>query len=83
MWKRTTRAKYWQALEVLPPAYMSGGNFLLGEPQDHGKCDVTGHILPRYEGYIQKGKSYFVSKRALTLPEFKKYASEFMAKGRK
>jgi hypothetical protein len=31
-WKPATKARYWDMLEVLPPAVMGGGAFMVGEP---------------------------------------------------
>ena len=54
-WQPTTETTYWKMLEVLPPALMNPGCFLVGEPFDHGHCAVTGDIRPRYEAFIQIG----------------------------
>lgn len=34
-WIRVTRDRYWEMLEVLPPAVMGGGAFMVGEPMSH------------------------------------------------
>ncbi len=70
-WQPTTETTYWEMMEVLPPALMNPGGFLVGEPFDHGRCAVTGGIRPRYEAFIQIGDRFYVSGRALTIPEFK------------
>ena len=88
-WSRSTSEKYWYALEVLPPAVMNFGGFLVGEPMDHATCAVTGEVLPRYEGWLERGAEklpeggwsegrFYVSSRPLTLPEFRKAAREFV-----
>lgn len=66
-WQRTTARKYQEMLEVLPPAYWSGGAFLVGEPYDHDFA--TG--APRFQAYVQRGDYYFVASRPLTLKELK------------
>ena len=71
-WTRTTRAKYWEMLEILPPALWLGGAFLVGEPTDHHAR--TGH--PRFAAYWQRGSSedfavYLVASRPLTRSELK------------
>jgi hypothetical protein len=79
MWTRTSREKYWEALEVLPPAYQDANGFLLGEPHDHDYCEVQKLVLPRYDAYVQKGKRYYVSIRPLTLAEYRKWAPRLIA----
>ena len=71
MWKVTSKKKYWEALEVLPPAYQDGRGFLVGESVDHRQCSVTHNVLPTYEAFIQSGTRYYVSVRAVTIPEYK------------
>ena len=71
-WARTTKAKYWEMLEVLPPAAMYAGAFLVGEPTDHH----AGNGRPRFAAYWQRGSSedfacYFVASRPLTCAELK------------
>jgi hypothetical protein len=34
-WAECTKARYWEMLEVLPPAVQRSGGFLVGEPMDH------------------------------------------------
>lgn len=72
VWTRTTRAKYWEMLEVLPPALWIGGAFLVGEPTDHHAS--TGR--PRFAAYWQRGSSedstrYLVASRPLTRAELR------------
>lgn len=73
MWKRIRKRRYRHCLEVLPPAYQDGRGFLLGEPQDHGQCEVEHVILPRYAAFVEKGGRYYQSIRPLTIPEYKKF----------
>ena len=79
MWKRTSLKKYYEALGVLPPAYIDAYGFLLGEPQDHARCEISKEVLPRFDAYVHKGKRYYVSIRAFTLPEYKKWAPMLIA----
>jgi hypothetical protein len=74
MWKRTSKEKYWDALEVLPPAFQDHRGFLLGEPHDHAVCEVTGTMHPRYDAYIHRADRYYVSIRPLTIHEYRKHA---------
>ncbi len=73
VWTVTTKEKYWEMLEVLPPALWIGGAFLVGEPTDHSY--TTGR--PRFAAYWQRGSSddfavYLVASRPLTTQELRK-----------
>ena len=67
VWQQITEELYWQWLEVLPPAFHSGGAFMVGEPDDH--CVQTGS--PRYQGCFKKGDKYFAASRPMTIKEFR------------
>ena len=73
MWKRTSKQKYWDELEVLPPAYQDHHGFLMGEPSDHDICEVLGTMAARYEAYISRAGRHYVSIRPLTMREYQKY----------
>lgn len=66
-WTETTEDTYWEMLEILPPAAMARGGFLVGEPMDHHA--VSGQ--PRFAGYIQRGQLFFEASRPLTEAEFR------------
>jgi hypothetical protein len=66
MWAATTKEIYWDMLEVLPPAAMMGGGFLVGEPVDHHATSGQ----PRFEAFIKQGEKYSVSSRPITRKEF-------------
>lgn len=53
IWKEISEYQYNEALEVLPPAFLRKGGFLIGEPSDH--C-ADG---PRFAAYLQKEGSFF------------------------
>ena len=65
-WDACTEEVYDRMLEVLPPASMRAGGFLVGEPSDH-EAD-TGR--PRYAAYRQWDSECFAASRPLTIPEF-------------
>jgi hypothetical protein len=67
-WKATTRERYHEMLEILPPALWIGGGFLVGEPMDHDFA--TG--APRFSAYLERHGSYLTSSRPLTATEFRK-----------
>jgi hypothetical protein len=69
-WKLTSKKKYWEALEILPPAYQDATGFLIGEPTDHAECTVTKTVLPRYSAYREKNGRYYASVSPMTIPEF-------------
>lgn len=66
-WSEVSEEKYFDMLEVLPPAFQRGGAFLVGEPQDHHA--VTGR--PRFDAFKAVGKKYFTASRPMTVKEFK------------
>ena len=70
-WKQTTEEKYWEMLEVLPPATMTGLGFLVGEPLTHGSCPITGKFGPLFEAYAQVGPEYYVASAPMTVGGFK------------
>jgi hypothetical protein len=70
-WMKATERRYWEMLEVLPPAIMTGAGFLVGEPMDHGRCSITRSVLPRYSAFVEKGGEFFEARDPMTIPEFK------------
>ena len=66
-WMPTDQATYYDRLEALPPEFMDGSRFLLGEPMDH--CAKSG--LPRFEGYYARNGRYFYTSRPVTVRDFK------------
>ena len=54
VWAATNEARYWDALECLPPVAMAGGAFLMGEAADHTLRDEA-----VYSGFWQVGGAYF------------------------
>lgn len=73
-WNKTTKDTYWEILEILPPAIMTGDGFLVGEPADHRACSVTGDMLPRYEAFLERHGKHYVASTPLTIPEFRRAA---------
>ena len=65
-WAECTEEKYMEMLEVLPPAAMGNGGFLVGEPMDHH----AGNGQPRFSGFIQRGGKCFAASRPMTRKEF-------------
>lgn len=68
-WTPSDEERYDYALEVLPPAAMRSGMFLLGEPMDH--LD-TGEAAFTVYGRVRLGDSYryFAGSRPITRREF-------------
>lgn len=69
-WAETTEAKYWEMLEVLPPAFHNDFGFLVGEPWDHHATSGA----PRFAAYRQKDGKFFVASRPMTRREFAQIA---------
>ena len=66
-WKKTTKSRYWEMLECLPPAAQTGYGFLVGEPWDH---NADG--WPRFEAFIEtRSGEFWVSNQPITVPEFR------------
>ncbi len=66
-WEETTEERYWDMLEVLPPAYMNKAGFLVGEPWDHHA--ISG--LPRFQAFTGKAGKFHAASRPMTVPEFR------------
>jgi hypothetical protein len=67
-------------VEVITTSTHDANGFLVGEPMDHRVCKVTTLMLARYEAYIEKRGRYYVSKRPLTINEYRKYSRDFARK---
>jgi hypothetical protein len=66
-WAPCTKERYWYFLEILPPAAMHGGGFLVGEPMDHD----AGNGQERFEAFRQmRGETYAKASRPMTRAEF-------------
>lgn len=67
-WLPTTEERYHDMLEVLPPAAMMRGAFLVGEAQDHLSDDGS----PRFTvyRYFRSAGEYAVGSRPITVAEF-------------
>jgi hypothetical protein len=67
-------------LEVLPPEVMTGLGFLVGEPNDHVWCKVTGRLAPNYQPFAKVGEKFYEAVECMTVPEFRKVtAGEILA----
>ena len=69
MVKECSSERYFERLYVLPPAVWIGKGFLVGEPIDHRKCQVTGMVLPIYAAFFFANRKYYEGE-AMTMPEF-------------
>lgn len=70
-WNRTTSERYWEMLEILPPAVMGGGGFMVGEPMDH-----NAEGFPTFTAFKQVGKQYFEASEPMTIREFRKFVPD-------
>ena len=59
------------ALGVVPPIYVGNG-FLMGEPETHRECRITGNYLPTYSGYFKQFGVPCVTRNPHTKHEFLK-----------
>ena len=66
-WKKSSKKRYWDMLECLPPAAMSGFGFLVGEPADHRSANGA----PRYAAFAEYPRGrFFESVEPMTITEF-------------
>lgn len=67
-WKRTSKQRYNEMLNVLPPRDWTHGAFLVGEAYDHEGANYAA----RYQVYRQVGMDLFImGTRPVTFLEFK------------
>lgn len=70
-WKASTEERYYDMLCALPPEYMGPNCFLLGEPANHRRCEITGKFEPVFDGFRKKGETFEQTERPVTVTEFK------------
>jgi hypothetical protein len=71
MFKRTDASRYWDFLEILPPAWQDHRGFLVGEPMNHRICKASGTMKPVYLAFIHRGGYYWESKEPMSVLEFR------------
>jgi hypothetical protein len=75
-WKRCTQARYWDMLEILPPAVQKSHGFLVGEPYTHRTCRITGRAdQPAFSAFLEHradftDSSYLEGSEPMTIAEF-------------
>lgn len=77
-WREITRAKYYEVLEILPPALVTAHGFLQGEPFDFRTCKVTGHFRATYAAYVEHAARYYAGPN-MTTAEFRAFKPEDLA----
>jgi hypothetical protein len=81
-WQPSTEERYDYALDVLPPAGMRSGMFLLGEPMDHsdeGEAMFSVYArIPRHDDHGNNTTEYAAGSRPITRREFKSLAPPSM-----
>ena len=78
-WEETTEERYDEMLSVLPPAFMEGGDFLVGEPETYRKCAISGNTSAVFDGFVSRREKFYVTSEAVTRLEFDKIRQEFQA----
>lgn len=66
-WNPVTEDRYHDMMNVLPPAAMVNGAFLVGEASDHH----AGTGRPRFAAFKQEAGNYFELSTPITLAEFR------------
>jgi hypothetical protein len=76
-WKKVSERRYWDMLEILPPALMEGGKFMVGEPWDHGPCAVNGgEAYPRFSAFFRVDGAHYEGNKPMTRAEFQAMTAE-------
>jgi hypothetical protein len=65
MRKRVTKERYWEMLEILPPAVWLNGGFLVGEPWRHND-----EGLPMYAAFTTRNGRYYEHSEPMTVSDF-------------
>jgi len=66
-WSESSEDDYHDMMNVLPPALMVAGGFLVGEPWDHDALSGK----PRYQAFRHRSGRYEVASRPMTRDEFR------------
>ena len=69
-WNETTEERYDKMLGVVPPEYMTGYGFLVGEAFDHRECSVEHRIAPTFDAFVNIGEAFYEASEPLTVAEF-------------
>ena len=75
--KPSTRERWDDALDALPPVAWLNAGFLLGEPYDHRTCGIGGDLRASYSVYVGRGvegQPHYEGTHALTAPEWRALA---------
>lgn len=67
-WSEVSEERYWDMLEVLPPAAMRRGAFLVGEAQDHH----AGTGRPRFSCFKEQDGKHYALSTPITIDEFRR-----------
>ncbi len=65
-WIEVTEEEYDEMLNILPPAYMGRGGFLVGEPMDHRGENGS----PRFSAFLARDGKHLKASRPMTIAEF-------------
>lgn len=71
-WKNVSEDRYYEMLEVLPPAVMTGNGFMVGEPWTHRTCTVTNKMQPTFQAFVEIRGKHYEAQSPMTIPEFRK-----------
>jgi hypothetical protein len=68
---KVTEDKFDEMLGCVPPIEWERNRFLVGEPNDHRRCRVTGRFLETYHGYWRFDGQCYGAAEDTTIPEFR------------
>lgn len=70
-WKEVSEERYWEMLEILPPAVMDGKGFMVGEAWTHRTCSVTKVERASYSAFAEKDGRYYECLDPMSVPEWR------------
>lgn len=74
-WIEVSEERFDEMLGVLPPEAYTSLGFLVGEPNDHVRCSVTGRLAPNFQPFAQIAGKFYEGAICMTIQEFRKVAA--------
>ncbi|MGU3387209.1 hypothetical protein ACLBYG_22055 [Methylobacterium sp. D53M] len=72
-WKPASAQRTWEMLNIVPPACQTSFGFLVGEPESHRTCRITGRAWqPTFAAFAETDTlGSYEATEALTVAEFR------------
>ena len=68
--KEVPKSHYSESHDAVPPAAFELGRHLVGEPDCHRECTVTGDVRAAYPAFFRVNGRFFEALQGMTYPEF-------------